>query len=64
MAIQEVEQVTGSGLIEAGYGIGATTSAAIGFGFFGPVGAVGAFVAFSFGFGGALGAQLFARNRF
>jgi hypothetical protein len=56
--------VTGSGLIEAGYGIGATTSAAIGFGFFGPVGAVGAFVAFSFGFGGSLGAQLFARNRF
>jgi hypothetical protein len=64
LSVKQVEQVSGGGLIEAGYATGATTSAAVGFGLFGPVGAVGAFAAFTLGFGGALGVQYFSRNRF
>ena len=60
---KQVEEVSGGGLIEAGYATGVATSAAVGFGLFGPAGAAGAAFAFTIGFGGALGVQYFARNR-
>jgi hypothetical protein len=43
--------VSGGDLVSAGFGTGLATSAAIGFGFFGPVGAIGAAGAFAVSFG-------------
>ena len=55
LTMAEIEQASGASLTTAGYGVGVTTAAAVGFGFFGPVGAAGSAIAFSAGFfGGGL----------
>ena len=51
LSIEKIEQVSGGDLVSAGFGIGLTTSAAIGFGFFGPIGALGSAGAFALSFG-------------
>ena len=51
LSIEQIDQVSGGDLVSAGFGTGLATSAAIGFGFFGPGGALGAGIAFTIGFG-------------
>ena len=51
LSIEQIDQVSGGDLVSAGFGTGLATSAAIGFGFFGPVGALGTSFAFVVGFG-------------
>jgi hypothetical protein len=61
LSIEQIEQVSGGDLVSAGFGTGLATSAAIGFGFFGPPGAIGAGLAFAGGFiGGSLFRRMFA----
>ena len=55
LTMEEIEQTSGASLTTSGYGVGVATAAAVGFGFFGPVGAAGSAIAFSAGFvGGGL----------
>ena len=49
LSIEQIEQVSGGDLVSAGYGVGVTTAAAVGFAF-GPVGSVAAAGAFTAGF--------------
>jgi hypothetical protein len=63
LSMQEIEQVSAGSLTSAGYGAGAATSAAVGFGFFGPVGAVAAFGAYSAGFAAGTIYHVFVSNR-
>jgi hypothetical protein len=58
LTMEEVNQASGGGsIVAAGFGTGLATAAVVGFGFFGPVGAISSATAFALGFGGGTALQ-------